>query len=187
VLYSTVRSLLEVSPNTCVLDVCCGTGTIGICVAEKCNQVLGIEMVSSAVEDAKKNASLNKIDSEKCDFFAGKAEDIIDSVIMKAKYENIVAIVDPPRGGLHQRVLQLIRKCRQIKTLIYVSCDPKAATKNFVDLARPPTNKGYKGSPFIPTKLIPVDLFPHCTQSELILVLQRQEDIPPIPNEANIP
>lgn len=78
------------------MDVCCGTGTIGLCVAHKCDQVLGVEMVSSAVQDAKKNAEVNGL-SEKCTFFAGKAEDLVDVVISNAKFKNIVAIVDPPR------------------------------------------------------------------------------------------
>jgi tRNA (uracil-5-)-methyltransferase len=174
VLYTAVGNLLESNPNTTLLDVCCGTGTIGISVANKCGQVLGIEMVESAVQDARENAELNGL-SHKCEFFAGKAEDIIDVVIGKAKFENIVAIVDPPRNGVHQRVLLLLRKCEKIKTLIYVSCDAKQAMKNFIDLARPPS-KMYKGSPFHPKRIIPVDMFPHCHQTELVILFERQQD-----------
>lgn len=152
----------------------CGTGTIGISVAAKCGQVLGIEMVESAVKDARQNAALNGL-SEKCEFFAGKAEDIIDAVIGKAKFENIVAIVDPPRSGVHHRVLLLLRKCEKIKKIIYVSCDAKLAMKNFVDLSRP-ISKAYRGAPFLPQQIIPVDLFPQCTQAELIIYFERQEE-----------
>jgi tRNA (uracil-5-)-methyltransferase len=172
VLYNTIGSVLESNPNTTLLDVCCGTGTIGISIANKCGQVLGIEVVESAVQDAKTNAELNGL-SDKCQFFAGRAENIIDLVIGKAKFQNIVAIVDPPRSGLHQRVLMLLRKCEKIKYLIYVSCDARLAMKNFADLARP-NSKAYKGAPFIPKKIIPVDLFPHCHQLELIILFERQ-------------
>lgn len=164
---------MESNHSTTLLDLCCGTGTIGISVADKCGQVLGIEMVESAVQDARKNAELNGL-SNKCEFFAGKAEDVLDLVIAKAKFENIVAVVDPPRSGLHQRVLLLLRKCEKIKTIIYVSCDARLAMRNFVDFTRP-ISKTYKGAPFFPKKMIPVDLFPHCHHSELVILFERQK------------
>ncbi|CAL8113038.1 unnamed protein product [Orchesella dallaii] len=171
VLYSAIGSFLEEQKNATLLDVCSGTGTIGLSLANKCSQVLGIEMVPSAVEDARKNAEINSL-TEKCDFFAGKAEDITDPVIVRAKSQNIVAIVDPPRAGLHQKVLFTLRKCDKIQTLIYVACNAKAAMKNFIDLSRPSSN-AFRGQPFIPIKLIPVDMFPNSPHVELIIVFTR--------------
>ncbi|XP_021955567.1 tRNA (uracil-5-)-methyltransferase homolog A [Folsomia candida] len=173
VLYTTIGGLLESNPDTTVLDVCCGTGTIGLSIASKCGQVLGLEMIESAVKDARENARLNEL-ADKCQFFAGKAEDTIDAVIGKAQFKNIVAIVDPPRSGLHQRVILLLRKCEKIKHLIYVSCDPKLAMQNFVDLSRP-VSKRYVGAPFFPKQIIPVDMFPHCPQTELVIFFERKE------------
>ena len=72
----------------------------------------------------------------------------------------VVAVVDPPRAGLHPRALGAIRNTEHIKRLVYVSCDAKNAMKNFVDLSRPPS-KTMNGDPFLPVKVIPVDLFPH--------------------------
>lgn len=158
-----------------MLDVCSGTGTIGLSVSKKCMQVLGIEMVASAVSDARRNAELNGL-TEKCDFFTGKAEDIIDPVIVRAKSSNIIAVVDPPRAGLHQKVLFTLRKCDKIQTLIYVACNAKAAMKNFIDLARP-TSLAFKGKPFIPIKMIPVDMFPHSPHFELIIVFARLSSV----------
>ncbi|ODN01495.1 tRNA (uracil-5-)-methyltransferase A [Orchesella cincta] len=171
VLYTAIGSFLEEQTNATLLDVCSGTGTIGLSLASKCSQVLGIEMVPSAVIDARKNAEINSL-TEKCDFFAGKAEDITEPVIVRAKSQNIIAIVDPPRAGLHQKVLFTLRKCEKIQTLIYVACNAKAAMKNFIDLSRPSSN-AFKGQPFIPVKLIPVDMFPNSPHFELIIVFSR--------------
>lgn len=171
VLYTAIGDLLTEQKEATLLDVCSGTGTIGIAVSNKCSEVLGIEMVPSAVVDARKNAKLNGL-SEKCTFFAGKAEDITELVIVRAKSQHIVAVVDPPRAGLHQKVLFTLRKCDKIQTLIYVACNAKAAMKNFIDLARP-TSNAFKGKPFVPIKLIPVDMFPNSPHFELIIVFSR--------------
>lgn len=132
-------------------------------------------MISAAVSDARRNAEINGL-SDKCDFFAGKAEDITDPVIVRAKSENIIAVVDPPRAGLHQKVLFTLRKCEKIQTLIYVACNAQAAMKNFVDLTRPYSN-AFKGKPFIPVKLIPVDMFPDSPHFELIIVFKRLSNV----------
>ena len=82
-----------------------------------------------------------------------------------------VAIVDPPRAGLHPKAVFALR-ASNIDTLVYVSCDAKAAMNNFIDLGRM-TSNAYKGEPFYPTKVIPVDLFPHTNHFELIILFKR--------------
>jgi tRNA (uracil-5-)-methyltransferase len=67
---------------------------------QHCNKVLGLELVAEAVKDAKANAQLNEINN--CEFFTGKAEDILPSVLARATGDDIVAIVDPPRAGLRE-------------------------------------------------------------------------------------
>lgn len=71
-------------------------------------------------------------------------------------------------------MILLLRKCEKIKHLIYVSCDPKLAMQNFVDLSRP-VSKRYVGAPFFPKQIIPVDMFPHCPQTELVIFFERKE------------
>lgn len=107
--------------NTIVLDICCGTGTIGICVAGVASlshgnlaRVVGIEMVAEAIEDAKVNAEENKI-NENMTFLVGKVEDHIDRVLTLAKEKcepntetRIVAIVDPPRSGLRRTIFLFV-------------------------------------------------------------------------------
>jgi tRNA (uracil-5-)-methyltransferase len=82
--------------------------------------------------------------------------------------DSVVAILDPPRSGVHSSVIQSIRGCSKIDRLIYISCNAESAQKNFVDLTRP-TSKRYEGSPFIPVRGVGVDLFPMTSHAELIM------------------
>ena len=78
-LYSTIGSWLRPTTNTLLLDVCCGTGTIGISLARRVKAVIGVEVEATAVEDAKVNSSLNGLDN--CIWVAGKAEDVMQQVL----------------------------------------------------------------------------------------------------------
>jgi len=128
-------------------------------------------MVSSAAKDAQENAKLNNL-SETCEFFSGKAEDFLEPVLLRCKYKKIVAVVDPPRAGLHQRVIQTLRKCDKIQRLVYAACDANASLRSFGDLARA-ASKNYKGKPFMPTKIVPVDMFPDSPHFELVVLFER--------------
>lgn len=100
-LYEVALELANVNKETIVLDICCGTGTIGLCFAKHCKHVYGMEIIPEAIEDAKVNAKENCI--ENSTFAAGNADDLIFSMVKQAtlyKTEEIVAIVDPPRAGL---------------------------------------------------------------------------------------
>ncbi|XP_063227966.1 tRNA (uracil-5-)-methyltransferase homolog A-like [Bacillus rossius redtenbacheri] len=170
VLYGAVAELAAPAPGAAVLDVCCGTGTIGLSLAQKTGQVLGIELSSQAVADAKENAALNQITN--CEFFEGRAEDIMGSVISRVTGKDILATVDPPRPGLHQKALIQLRRAEKLKKLVFMSCDPKAAFKNFVDLARS-SSKTFQGLPFVPVRAVAVDMFPHTVHCELVVLFER--------------
>ena len=107
----------------------------------------------------------------KIDFFSGRAEFVLPELLKRFSENKTVAIVDPPRAGLHPKAVFALR-ASNIDTLVYVSCDAKAAMNNFVDLGRM-TSNAYKGEPFYPTKVIPVDLFPHTNHFELIILFKR--------------
>ncbi|XP_057378243.1 tRNA (uracil-5-)-methyltransferase homolog A-like [Daphnia carinata] len=179
VLFNKIAEIAEIDSNTNILDVCCGTGTIGLSLAKKCKRVYGVELVESAVEDAKKNAEKNGITN--CVFIAGKAEDEVNNLLDSMKKmdaaegiesSKIVAILDPPRAGLHRKCCQLLRSAERIERLIYISCNAQAAMKSFIDLCRAQSN-AYAGIPFIPVKAMAVDLFPDTPHCEFILVLER--------------
>lgn len=114
VLYSTIIENLPMgSPDTHVLDVCCGTGTIGLCCAKAgAAKVTGIEMNGPAVEDAKANAELNGVGNTT--FICSKAEAVLASILkqQEAQRSNLVAVVDPPRAGLHKDCLRYAHALR---------------------------------------------------------------------------
>lgn len=157
--------------DACVLDICCGTGTIGLCIAKKTSlPVIGIEICQQAIEDAKYNASLNDISN--AHFVCGPAEKVLYEEIKKINKKNIIAVVDPPRAGIHKNVISLLRTCAAIKKIIYVSCSARQANDNFLSLCRM-TSKRAKGAPFKTKRAIPVDLFPQTPHCELIVELVR--------------
>ena len=176
-LYSSIIDVAGLSSRSFVLDVGCGTGTIGLSLANKVNHVIGIEIVPEAIADAKLNAKMNDI--ENVSFYSGRAEDLIGESlkILKNKMEyqkiedgEIVAIVDPPRVGFNNSFIKTLR-ASNIKKLIYVACDPKANT-NLLTLCRP-TSKAYQGEPFVPVRAKAFDLFPYTKFCELLIVYKR--------------
>ncbi|XP_073980075.1 tRNA (uracil-5-)-methyltransferase homolog A isoform X2 [Rhodnius prolixus] len=169
-LIETVKDLATINKDTTVLDVCCGTGTIGLCLAKDSNKVLGIEIVSKAVQDARENASKNSVDNS--EFFCGKADEIITSVVKRVKEDKLVAILDPPRAGLHQKAIVMLRRTENLDRLVFLSCDCKSALQNFIDLGRA-KSKTLFGEPFVPVAAVPVDMFPHTNHYELVIYFER--------------
>jgi len=184
-----------------LLDVCCGTGTIGLtCLKEKVvDYVVGIDISEPAIRDAIINAKNNGFhvvtnDSDLCEdddeekvipkvkFIASKAEAVIGSVISNIYklYDeedvHIVAVVDPARDGLHNSVLKTLRNTSSIQRIIYVSCNPTGSLINDAKiLCGVPTNK-YVGMPFRPVVAQPVDMFPWTNHCELVMVFDRNND-----------
>ncbi|KAG0712530.1 tRNA (uracil-5-)-methyltransferase A [Chionoecetes opilio] len=173
VLYEKIGSLAELDSESMLLDICCGTGTIGISLADRCKKVYGVELVEKAAEDAKQNAKENGV--ENVAVFTGKAEDNMPHLMQHCTKANTIGVVDPPRGGLNNKVIFALRKCETMKRLVFVSCDPRNAIRNFISLGRP-ESKQYKGEFFIPVRAVPVDLFPHTPHFELIILFERWEE-----------
>ena len=168
--------------HTTVLDVCCGTGTIGLSVAKFVDEVIGMDLCKAAVADAHLNTALNGIDN--ATFIAEKAEDVMKKVIQDCEARSrktgvkgeIIAIVDPPRAGLHPAVLKALRSCRVIDKLVYVSCNP---TKSFVAdsvMLCGPRTKNMDSAPFRPVRAVPVDMFPHTSHCELVTLFDRGDE-----------
>ncbi|XP_060763516.1 tRNA (uracil-5-)-methyltransferase homolog A isoform X2 [Neoarius graeffei] len=170
VLYSSVGDWAQLDRDSTVLDVCCGTGTIGISLAKRVRKVIGIELCQEAVDDAKVNAQANGLTN--IEFHCGKAEDIFPTVLNAVVSPNITAIVDPPRAGLHSKVILAIRRAEHLKRLVYVACNAKAAMNNFIDLCRAPSNR-VRGAPFRLVRAMAVDLFPQTMHCETILLFER--------------
>ncbi|NXJ11846.1 TRM2 methyltransferase, partial [Odontophorus gujanensis] len=174
VLYRAVRELSQADGDTVLLDVCCGTGTIGLSLARHVSKVIGVEVVQKAIEDARWNAAFNGISN--CEFHSGKAEAVLPALL--SSWEDarpLVAVVNPSRAGIHHRVVQAIRSCRAIRRLLYISCKPEGeAMRNFLELCCPPDpGKKLEGEPFAPVLAVPFDMFPHTAHCELVLLLVR--------------
>lgn len=166
VLYQEVVNLVN---GDFLLDICCGTGSIGISCSDKVKKVIGIEIIPEAVEDAKKNAEINGVQAE---YKAGKAEDLIKEILRPLQGESIFAVVDPPRNGLHKNILQCLRTTKGLNHIVYVSCNPTTLFQNLADLCCPENNK-IKGPNFVPLSIQPVDMFPQTPHIETVVYLKR--------------
>jgi tRNA (uracil-5-)-methyltransferase len=126
-----------------LLDVCCGTGTIGVSLADRAASVVGVDSSVPAVEDARRNAEANTASSGgKCTFVAGTAEKELPAILAEAGVASlpagaVVAVADPPRAGLHKNVLRALLAAKPLRRLVLVSCNPASLADNLVDLCRP--------------------------------------------------
>ena len=144
----------NIDDNSKILDLYSGIGSIGIFVADKCKSVLGVEIIESAVDNAKENSKINNINN--IEFICGKVEDNLDNI-----KDIDTIIVDPPRVGLNKKAIENINKINP-KKIIYVSC-------NSTTLAR---DINYLNYEIKSIKLF--DLFPNTHHVEIVVVLKRK-------------
>ena len=142
-----------------VYDLYTGTGTIANFVSRQAKQVIGIEYVPEAIEDAKVNSKINKIKNTL--FFAGDMKDILNHAFVAKYGRPDVIITDPPRAGMHEDVIDVILNAEP-KRIVYVSCNPATQAR---DLAL--IDAKYKV-----TKVQPVDMFPHTQHVENVVQLE---------------
>ena len=116
---------ISTDPDITVLDICCGGGLIGLACAPFVGRVLGVDECDAAIQDARENAVLNGFAVEKATFETGRAESKIDAMLKACVAAGgasvgsdelavpVVAVVDPPRGGLHPAVISALRAVRR--------------------------------------------------------------------------
>jgi len=156
-LYDFVKS--QISKNEIILDAYSGVGTIGIYLADKAKEVIGVEFVAAAVKDAKQNIEFNNIDN--CRYYVGLVEDKIEEICKKTVLDTI--IFDPPRKGLEKKIIEVL-KHNEIKKVIYVSCNPMTQKRDVHML----NEIGYKIK-----KIQPFDMFPQTWHIENVVVLEK--------------
>ncbi len=161
-LYKVAREFAGLTGNELVFDLYTGTGTIANFVAHQARQVIGIEYVPEAIEDAKVNANINHLDNTL--FFAGDMKDILNEDFITQYGHPDVIITDPPRAGMHEDVINTILFAEP-KRIVYVSCNPatQARDLNMLD------------SKYRVMKVQPVDMFPHTHHVENVVLLEKKD------------
>lgn len=159
VLYAKALEYAGLSGEETVIDAYCGIGTISLFLAQKAKRVYGVEIVPQAIEDARQNAALNSISN--AHFEAGKAEDVMPKWAKQGIKPDVI-VVDPPRKGCDETLLQTILAMKP-KRVVYVSCNPSTLARDLRLLE----DGGYR------TKEVqPVDMFPQTVHVEAVAVLE---------------
>lgn len=154
-LYNKAIAYADIKKEDTVLDLYCGTGTIGIVASDKAKKVIGIELNKEAIKDANENKKLNNINN--IEFYAGD----VGKILNKNNYKPDIIIVDPPRAGLDSLALAQILNIRP-KKLVYVSCDLMTLARDLKLLS----------NDYDILELTPVDMFPYTAHVESVCALK---------------
>ena len=169
-LYGLALDYAGLTGNETVWDLYCGIGTISLFLAKKAKQVYGVEIVPQAIDDARNNAKINDITN--AEFYVGKAEEVLPEYYKE--YEKThngetahadVIVVDPPRKGCEESLLQTIVDMQPEK-VVYVSCDSATLARDVKFLRA----NGYELK-----DVTPVDQFPHTVHVETVVLLSQQK------------
>ena len=161
-LYDTARQYAALQKQETVFDLYCGTGTIALHVADDAGQVIGIESVPSAIDDARRNAEVHGVTN--CQFVLGDLKDrVLDrgaEAELRARPD--VVICDPPRAGMHPGVVASIRALAP-RRIVYVSCNPATQARDCKLLC--------EDGHYVLRESRPVDMFPHTNHVENVALL----------------
>ncbi len=160
-LYALAAEVAELTGEETLLDLYCGTGTIGLSMAHRVRELIGVEIVEPAVADARRNAEANGIHN--ATFICADAAKAAAQLAKQGKHPDVI-VVDPPRKGCDEALLETIAGMAP-ERIVYVSCDPATLARDCKFLAQ----KGY-----IPTRIIPVDMFPRTAHVESVCCLTRK-------------
>lgn len=157
-LYDIVVDFAGLDGTQNVYDLYTGVGSIALYLAQSAKQVVGIEEIEAAIEDAKKNAELNEIDN--CVFYAGDVKNILTDEFADKHGKPDLVITDPPRAGMHAKVVEMFLKLEAPK-IVYVSCNPATQARDLALLSEK----------YEVLKMRAVDMFPHTHHIESVALL----------------
>ena len=160
-LYKVARRFAGLTGGELVYDLYTGTGTIANFVARQARQVVGIEYVPEAIEDARANSALNGIGNTL--FYAGDMKDILTADFIAQHGRPDVIITDPPRAGMHPDVVDTLLQAAP-QRIVYVSCNPATQARDLALL-----DADYRVA-----AVQPVDMFPHTHHVENVVLLERR-------------
>lgn len=160
-LYKVTRDFAELQPSDVLYDLYTGTGTIANFCARRAAKVVGVEYVPEAIEDAKINSMINNI--ENTVFYAGDMKDVMSDEFIARNGRPDVIILDPPRAGVDERVLEVIKRAAP-ERMVYVSCNPSTQARDLALLA----------DMYEILAVQPVDMFPHTHHVENVVKLRKR-------------
>lgn len=159
-LYNKAMEYAAVSSKDILIDLYCGTGTIGLTMAKKAKKLIGVEIVEQAVEDAKRNAKLNNITN--AEFICSDAKDAARIIIQK-KQNPTVVILDPPRKGCDNITIKTVINMNP-RRIVYISCDPATLARDLKTFSQ----SGYEAK-----EIAPFDMFPRTRHVETVVLLSK--------------
>lgn len=162
VLYDVAMDFAEFKGDEVVYDLYTGLGSIALYAAKNCKSITGIEYIPEAIENAKENAALNGIDN--CEFIAADMKDILTPAYFRSRPKPDVIITDPPRAGMHPKVVQAILSV-EAPRIVYVSCNPNTQADDLLALSEK----------YRITKIQPVDMFPQTYHVENVVQLDLKD------------
>lgn len=160
-LYDEVKKVAQLTGKETVVDAYCGVGTIGLWLADQAKEVLGMDTIPEAIEDAKENAQRNGI--KNASYYVGEAEKWLPRWVNEGKKLDVI-IVDPPRTGLEKTLLDALVRVKA-KRIVYVSCNPSTLAKDLRHLLQ----GGYALQ-----RVVPLDMFPQTSHVECVALLTRK-------------
>lgn len=160
-LYAVAKEFAHFNPDDVVYDLYCGAGTISLFVADSVKKVVGVELVEEAVENARRSAEANGIGN--CTFVAGDMLELFKPDLVEEHGRPDVLILDPPRAGLHPKVVGQIAQLRP-ERIVYVSCNPQSQARDLHYLL--------EAAAYQVEAVQPVDMFPHTHHVESVVGLR---------------
>jgi 23S rRNA (uracil1939-C5)-methyltransferase len=162
-LYDVAKKMAALAHEDVVFDLYSGTGTIALHVANEVAEVVGIESVESAVEDARRNAAANSVNN--CTFILGDLKDRLtkDTAWLAHHPRPSVMIIDPPRSGMHEKVVKQVVELAP-RRIVYVSCNPATQARDLKLMT--------SSAQYVITAVQPVDMFPHTYHIENVVLLE---------------
>ena len=159
-LYGIAKNYANLKGNEVLLDLYCGTGTIGLSMADKCKSLIGVEIVEEAIRDACENAKLNNINNAR--FICGDASVGAETLKQEGIKPDVV-IIDPPRKGCDSSLISTITQMNP-ERIVYVSCDPETLARDL---------KIFQENEYSLKEITPIDLFSRTFHIENVALLLR--------------
>jgi 23S rRNA (uracil1939-C5)-methyltransferase len=159
ILIEQLKNLIPDGKEQVLVDAHCGVGTLGLSLVDSVKEVIGIDLMKEAIQDAKTNAQLNQITN--ASFLMGKAEEVLPEITAHKQID--IVLLDPPRGGCDTKLLQAILEHKP-QQILYVSCNPATLARDLAILQ----------ADYSIESIQPIDMFPQTSHVETVVLIERK-------------